>query len=348
MELETGLATPPEELSLRDELARNLAEAAPEEEPPQKEQAPAETDARTRDEQGRFAPKEEKPAQPELAQPEQTAHPKPARPSSWKKDFWQDFDKIAAENPKLAQYLNERESQFASGVSTYKQEWEQAKPLIDAVAPFQPLLQQHGIDPAQWVSNLGNAHRSLAMGSPQEKLAMFQRLIGDYGIPAQLAIQGQDGNWQLLGQQQPQQQQPAFDPSMVTRLVEQKLMETSTQQALEAFTQEAPQKYPHFEVVKQTMAGLLQAGLANDLPSAYEAALRHPRHADLFEQMQQQQREQQEAAAREASRAKVTRARSQAVSTPSATPSGQMNAGGEKGLRDEIAANLRAAVGGRV
>ena len=177
---------------------------------------------------------------------------------------------------------------------------------------------------------------------------MFQRLIGDYGIPAQLAIQGQDGNWQLLGQQQPQQQQPAFDPSMVTRLVEQKLMETSTQQALEAFTQEAPQKYPHFEVVKQTMAGLLQAGLANDLPSAYEAALRHPRHADLFEQMQQQQREQQEAAAREASKAKVTRARSQAVSTPSATPSGQMNAGGEKGLRDEIAANLRAAVGGRV
>ena len=96
------------------------------------------------------------------------------------------------------------------------------------------------------------------------------------------------------------------------------------------------------------MAGLLQAGLADDLPSAYEAALRHPRHADMFDAMQVQQRAQQEAEAKAAQKQKVVRARANAVSTPSATPSGQMTTAGEKGLRDEIASNLAAISGGRV
>lgn len=341
MELETGLNTQPEELSLRDELAKNLAEVT------QTEKATEVSEERQRDDKGKFVAKQQKTEQP-ANEPEKTALEQPAqklqRPSSWKKDYWDRWDKISAEDPEFAKYMVEREHQFANGVSTYKQEWEQAKPLIDAIAPFQPILQQNNMDPAQWISNLGNAHYALVTGSPQDKLAMFQRLIGDYRIPAQLAIQGQDGNWQLLGQMQ--QQAPQFDPSTVDRLVERKLMEQSTQQALDAFTREAPTKYPHFEVVKQTMAGLLQAGLADDLPSAYEAALRHPMHSDLFEQMQQQQREQQEAAQREANKKTVQRARSQTVSVPGNTPVSQMANSGEKSLRDEITANLRAVVGG--
>ena len=343
-------ATLPEERTLREELAANLeALSVPE---TVETAAPAETDAqkteRLRDEAGRFAAKEPATkADTNLQQPTtQPAAERPARPSSWKKDYWADYDKIAQENPKLAAYLNEREHQFASGVSTYKQEWEQAKPLIDAIAPFQPLLQQNGIDPAQWVSNLGNAHHKLAMGSPQDKVAMFQRLATDYNVPVQLAVQDQQGQWQLLGQQQPQQ--PQFDPAIIPRLVKQELMAASTKQALETFTREAPEKAPHFETVKATMAGLLQAGLADDLQSAYEAALRHPRHADLFAEMQQQQTAEQDAAARAVKQLKVHRARSNAVSTPTATPSGQGNGAEDRGLRDEITANLRAVVGGRV
>ncbi|MCR4301036.1 MAG: hypothetical protein NUV51_05450 [Sulfuricaulis sp.] len=337
--------TLPEERTLREELAANL-EAVNVPEPV----APVETDEqkteRLRDEAGRFAakPDAELVSKP-IPTPQATvAVDRPPRPSSWKKDYWADYDKIADENPKLAAYLNEREHQFASGVSTYKQEWEQAKPLIDAIAPFQPILQQHGIDPAQWVSNLGNAHHKLAMGSPQDKVAMFQRLATDYNVPVQLAVQDQQGQWQLLGQQQPQQ----FDPAIIPRLVQQELMAASTKQALETFTREAPEKAPHFETVKATMSGLLQAGLADDLQSAYEAALRHPRHADLFAELQQQQSAEQDAAARAAKQQKVQRARSNAVSTPTATPSGQGNGAEERGLRDEITANLRAVVGGRV
>lgn len=342
------------EPTLREQLAENLMQVEPSaslqaELPDVPDgETPEQTAERLRDEKGRFAAKGEEPQKATSPAPKADPAPasRPSRPSSWKKDYWADYDKIAAENPKLAAYLNERESQFASGVSTYKQEWEQAKPLIDAIAPFQPILQQNGIDPGQWISNLGNAHHRLAMGSPQDKLAMMQKLVADYGVPAQLAVQGQNGQWQILGQQQPMQ--PQFDPAIIPKLVQQELQAASTKQTLEAFTQEAPTKYPHFEAVKQTMAGLLQAGLADDLPSAYDAALRHPRHADLFAELQQQQTAQQEAERKAAQAQKVGRARANAVSTASATPSGNMATTGDKGLREQIAENIRAIAGGRV
>lgn len=345
MELEQEQITLPEP-SLRDEIAGNLASALQEEVAVEQTDIPVETstekETRLRDEQGKFAKADVPRETPDAVLPVKV----PQRPSSWKKDYWGEWDKLATENPKLAEYLNEREGQFASGVSTYKQEWEQAKPLIDAIAPHMPLLQQNGMQPAQFISSLANAHQRLAMGSPQDKMAMFQKLIQDYQIPAQLAIQGQDGSWQLAGQAQPQQ--PAFDPRQVQTLVQQELQAQSTKQALATFQQEAPTKYPHFETVKQTMAGLLQAGLADDLPSAYEAALRHPRHADVFAQLQQQQQAQAEAEQKAAKAKIVQRARSNTVSTPSSIPSGVVSQVGEKGLRDEITANLRAVAGGRV
>jgi len=321
MSLDTEQTTLPE-LSLREELAANLAATIEpdtsvktsiqdEVEVETPEQKAGRLAGRQRDEAGKLLPGKATPTINEIEPKIVTAAP---RPSSWKKDYWGDWDKLSSENPKLAAYLTEREHQFASGVSTYKQEWEQAKPLIDAIAPYQPLLQQNGIDPARFVSNLAGAHQKMVQGSPQDKVAMFQQLARDYNVPVQLAVQGQDGNWQLLDQQQIQQPQPQFDPSMVSRLVQQELQQQTTKQTLEQFTRDAPTKYPHFEAVKATMAGLLQAELANDLPSAYEAALRHPRHADLFDSIQQQNREQQEAETKKVQQLKVVRARSQTVS----------------------------------
>ena len=96
------------------------------------------------------------------------------------------------------------------------------------------------------------------------------------------------------------------------------------------------------------MAGLLQAGLADDLPSAYEAALRHPRHSDIYQEMQQQQTDKAEAERKAVETQKVQRAKANRVSTSSSTPVGTMTQTGEKGLREEITQNLRAIVGGRV
>jgi hypothetical protein len=149
-------------------------------------------------------------------------------------------------------------------VSTYKGEFDAAKPVLDALAPFKPYLEQHGIEPAQWVNNLGTAHWKLVYGNPQERLSMFAQLARDYRVPLeQMFVRDQQGqiffNQQLLqAVQQPQQQQPQD----VAALVRNEMQDHFTKQEVAKFSAENP----HFDQVRETMVGLLQSGLASDLP----------------------------------------------------------------------------------
>ena len=70
---------------------------------------------------------------------------------------------------KLQEYIMQREQDYAKGVSTYKSQWDQAAPIYEAMQPFIPILQEHNIQPQQWIQNLGRAHQVLAMGSPEQK-----------------------------------------------------------------------------------------------------------------------------------------------------------------------------------
>lgn len=363
--------------SLRDTIESAVDSVIQPETPPETpapapaEVAPVETPAaptaaeRARDEKGRFAeekqakgPVNAKPPAAPVAQapapqtPQLPAAPKIQRPSTWKKDHWEAYDKLATENPALAQYILQRESEFAKGVSTYKQEWESAKPLLDAMAPFMPLLEQHKIAPGQWISRLGEAHRQLAMGSPEQKLSMFAKLAQDYGVPIeQMFVRGQDGqiyrNPSLQATQVAPQAQ-GIRQEDVQQLIKQSLAEQQSQSAIEAFAADK-EKHPHFDEVRDTMAGLLQAGLAEGLDDAYEAALRHPRHAELYKAMQEQQRQQDEARQAEERRKQAEAARRKAVSPRSATPTGAAGLGeGKKALRDTISAAFDERVAGRV
>lgn len=288
---------------------------------------------------------------PQAATPAAAA-PKIQRPSTWKKDHWDSFDKIALENPQLAAYINQRESEYAKGVSTYKQEWEGAKPLIDAMAPFMPLLQQHQIEPSQWIGNLGRAHQTLALGTPEQKLATFIRLAGEYRVPVeQMFAQGQDGKWYFnqntLQQAAAQQQQSQQQPDM-RKTVQEILAEERATQEIAAMSADK-EKYPHFDEVRVTMAGLLQAGLADGPDGAYKAALQHPKHFHLYEAQQQQQRETAERERAEKSRREAEVARRKAVSPRTATPTSVASGGeGKKSLRDTISSAFDERVSGRV
>lgn len=341
------------ETTLRETIAEQLdqletPDVTPEVTPQEVTETPEQTAARVRDEKGRFAPKDAAPQEPKASPappPVETpaaAAPEAKRPpSSWKKDYWDDYAKL---DPRLQDYIEKRERDFANGVSTYKQEAERAREIQDAIAPFQQELAQNGIPAGQWIQNLGRAHLTLAKGDPQSKLAMFQRLAADYGIPAKLAVQDSEGNWQLMGQVQPTQ--PQFGPQDIERIVSQKLQEQSTQQTLSQFMAEVPTKYPHFEVVRSTMVGLLQSGLAQDLPSAYEAAIQLPLHAELREQEHQQHLQQEMAQKQEQQKAVVQKARSNAVSVKSATPASTGASQGKKGLRDILSEQVESVMGG--
>lgn len=318
-----------EQATLRDTLEASFDAVA--EQPDTAE----EKEQRARDEAGRFAKAEEA----KIAAPPASSSPAPAvppapevaapkpRPSSWKKDFdphWEKFD------PTVQDYILQREREYANGVSTYKSEAENARQLNEAIAPFLPNLQKHGMEPTQWIKALGTAHEALALGSPQQKVQTFATLLNQYGVDPQHLFQ-------MLSGQQPQFQQPQnIPPPDIERIVEEKLTQKEVNQEYQRFIAEAKEKYPHFEAVKETMAGLLQAELAQDYKSAYEAALRHPRHADIFEAIQKQEREQMEAQAKAEAAAKVSSARGRAVSVKSSTPSGTTTTSANKSLRESL------------
>lgn len=240
-----------------------------------------------------------------------------ARPDSWKKERQADWD---AMSPNVQAYVKEREDQYFKGVSTYKQEWENAKPLLDAVAPFLPTLQQHGIKPDTWITNLGRAHHTLATAAPQARLEAFNKLAIDYlGVPLQTLT---DPQWQQQFMQQNILQRPApqaqAQPQDISAEVRKVLEAEKVQASLTEFLRDVETKYPHFETVKPDMALLLEAGKAKDYPSAYTMALRL--HDDLFAQEQEAKGRAAEAARQEAARKAVATAKGNAVSVRSATP----------------------------
>lgn len=317
-------------------------------------ETPEQRTERLRDEKGRFAEGKTKPeiaAKPAEAKPAEAKPVIPAtvaklpKPDSWKKEKQADWDALT---PSQQAYVKEREDQYFKGISTYQQEWKSAKPLIDAVAPFMPELEAHGIKPDQWITNLGNAHYTLAKGSPQQKLQMFAQLSRDYGVPLQALFDP------AIAQQYVQQtiQQPQSRPAPqqdIGSLVRQELEAARIEQSIEDFevAKDAAgnRLYPHFETVRGDMALLLEAGKAKDLKSAYPLALRL--HDDLFEADQESKRKADDTARQEAQRKAVAVAKGSAVSVKSATPA-SAGAAPKEGRRELISEAWDQHMAGRV
>lgn len=306
------------------------------------EQKAGRTAGRLRDEHGRLLPgKAEK---SELQAP-QESKPVPPPPSSWKKDHWGSWSKIAGENPQLAEYLNQREGEFAKGVSTYKQEYEHVKPLAEAMQPFIQTLQQNNVKPEQWISNMGNAHMRLVYGSPQEKLQIFHKLSQDYGVPLQ-ALYDPQVQQQFLMQQTLQPQVPD-----VRALVREQFTEMTAKTDLEKFETARDSQgnplYPHFQTVRPDMALLLESGKAQDLKSAYEIAVRM--NNDIWEKEWAAKQAAAQKLAQEAQTRQVVKAKAAAISPRSATP-GPAVAQATKGIRSAVEAAVEAhsSEGGRV
>jgi non-ribosomal peptide synthetase component F len=167
-------------------------------------------------------------------------------------------------------------------------------------------------------------------------MQMFAKLATDYGVP----LQGLGG-----GQVDPQfshvtQTVGTLQQQVQTMLAQQKQSEQAAlQQQIDSFKAASP----HFEAVKETMAGLLQAGVAPDLATAYQKAIRL--HDDIW---QQQQAEQAKADAAQR-QALIAHKKAAAVSPRSSSPTGAMAAGGnaKKSLRDVLSEAVDSASSGR-
>ena len=322
-----------------------------------------------RDEAGRFTKKDGELAAKVAAKPETKPVPeaapakaRAARPSSWKKELWEHWEKL---DPSVADYIAQREGEYASGVSTYKREWDRARPLLEALQPHAETMKTVGMAPEEFVGALAATDHTLRFGSAEEKLRAFAQFAQDYQIPLQnLLIQGADGkvyfNKNYFQSQAPSASQASgtLDPKAIDQRVREGILamraEDDFRQFLAAKDKDGNPSYPHFEEVRATMDGILRAGLAADLKSAYDTALAMPAHRAILEADQATQREKTRGAD-EAERAKVAaeaakRARAQTVSPRTQTPTGMVEgAGGRKSLRETIAEGIDSVgVGGRV
>ena len=287
----------------------------------------------------------DEPEQPE-EQPESSDIPKP---TTWKKDLLPLWDKIAKgevltkdESKKHLEYLNQRENEFKKGVSVYKAEAERAKALEEAINPFVPELQAQGIHPAAWINNLGRAHMILSKAPYEQKVQMFHRLAQDYGVNLNVSNEPQqpvDAYTQQLMQQLYQVNQ---EVSTIKGRFEQE-EQTRLSNEIERVRSNR-ERFPHFDMVREEMAQLLELGKAQDLETAYAKAVRLNDEVWAMEQ----ERLLTDARKQASKASQVARAKATAVSPKSVTPSGTQAKVDAKDRRSLLMAGLAEVESGRL
>ena len=328
--------------------------------PIQAENTEKNVDEESRDEKGRFKSKSDtdtdtnpdRNTEEELVADTSRSNEEVKKPTTWKKeyrDIWDKMEKGEQLNRddfvKFADYANQRENEYRRGVSAYKAEADNAKSLTEAIGPFVPELQQQGIHPAAWINNLGRAHMILSKAPYEQKIEMFHRLANEYGI------QLNQDSLQMPQQQyvDPYQQQ-LMQQLQATQQQVQQLSAIRDQEENNRLMSEInrvssnKERFPHFDMVREDMAQLLERGLAPDLETAYAKAVRMNDEAYKLEQDKLLR-----TVGNQASKAQqVAKAKATAVSPRSSTPSGQVSKSDAKDRRSLLMASLADAEGGRV
>ena len=307
-----------------------------------------------RDEQGRFIAKNEAESSTQETE-EPIADPvdeEVKRPTTWKKEYRDVWDKMQEGKPldkqefaKFAEYANQREAEYKRGVSAYKAEADNARQLTEAIGPFVPELQAQNIHPVAWINNLGRAHMVLSKAPYAEKVQMFHRLAQDYGIQL-----NQDGISMPEQQYVDPYQQQLVQQLQATQQQVQQLSAIREQEENARLNNEInrvssnKERFPHFDMVREDMAQLLERGLAQDLESAYAKAVRMNDEAYKLETDKLLK-----STSMQASKAQqVAKAKATAVSPRSSTPSGQVSKGDAKDRRSLLAEQIGQAMDGRV
>ena len=324
------------------------------------EQEPVETEAISHDDTAEESPEaeisepdSEEPAESVSSDEPEESHEEPqekvTRPSTWKKEYVQIWDKmekgeqISKEDfTKFAEYANQRESEYKKGVSTYKAEADRARAYEEVVAPYVQDLQKRGIEPTQYIGNLAKADQILTYAPMEQKIQIFQRLAQEYGV-------------QLNGDGQMQQ----FDPYTQQLMNQLNMVNQEVSSIKGRFAQEENQRlmneiqkyqsdtanYPHFDVVREEMAQLLELGKAQDLETAYKKAVRM--NDDVWSLEQERLLKDAKQSAIKAQQ--VAKAKAAAVSPKSVTPSGRVaEPGDKKDRRSLIAEQMGEALSRRV
>lgn len=227
-----------------------------------------------RDEAGRFAKKQEAEAAGAEVQPVAEAAPsdpvalsaeKP--PQSWTpaaREKWATLD------PDIKAEIIRREEASANGVRQIQERFAPAGQFIDQMKPVAYEAQQAGADPVSYIQGLATSERTLRTADMPTKFNELMRIADQYGIPLRDVINKSVGQEVIKAPQQPQMQMP---PEMQQEIQYMRQWRESmeTQQA-NSFVNQFGADKEFLGDVRLVMADLIERGLANDLPTAYDQA----------------------------------------------------------------------------
>lgn len=192
-----------------------------------------------------------------------------AAPKTWRKEAAELWTQLP---PAIQAEVQKREDDMFRGLEAYKADAGFGRSLRGVLDPYMPVLQQYGIDPAQQISSLMQAHHTLALGSPQDKQALFRQLAQDYGISLD-EIASPDGA-------------PFVDPAVQALQSElhavKSVLSAQARNAHEAKVAEITEqinvfasnpKNGHFNDVANDMVTLLKSGAVKTLEEAYDKAV---------------------------------------------------------------------------
>lgn len=192
-----------------------------------------------------------------------------AAPKTWRKEAAELWAQLP---PAVQAEVQKREDDMFRGLEAYKADAGFGRSLRGALDPYMPVLQQYGIDPAQQISSLMQAHHTLALGSPQEKQALFSQLAKDYGVDLG-AVADPDGATFVDPAVQALQSElhavKSFLSAQTRQAQETKVAEITKQ--IDVFA--ADPKNAYFNDVANDMVTLLQSGAVKTLEEAYDKAL---------------------------------------------------------------------------
>jgi len=342
-----------ENLDRRALLEQAMEESENEQEPVEIEEILAEDNAKESPKEEIIVANDKEPAEnvspDEPTESYEEPQEKPVtRPSTWKKEYVQIWDKMEKgeqiskdDFTKFAEYANQRESEYKKGVSTYKAEADRAKSYENAIAPYAQDLQRRNIQPTQYIENLVRAEQLLTNAPYEQKVQVFQKLAADYGIQLNggQATQLDPYTQQLMNQLNMVNQEVSSIKGRFAQEENQRLMNEIEK------VRSNVEKFPHFDVVREEMAQLLELGKAQDLETAYKKAVRM--NDDVWELEQERLLN---TAKQQASKAQqVAKAKAAAVSPKSVTPSGKVtDSGDKKDRRSLIAEQMGEALSRRV
>lgn len=326
------------ELSLREELTKNLADLKGDPESAEFVEKVDKTDPKV-DKDSHKVDKDT--AETTTVAPTEvtpTAEQKAKVPQSWSATEKAHWDKIPAE---VQAVIARREEEAHRGITALGQDAALGKKLKDVINPYLPMIRAEGGDEAGAVRDLLQTAYILRTANAEQKLGVIRHIAGQFGVDLAVAAQGaQQVNPELQSLRQELAQIKGHFAN--TEQQQHQQVQGQAQAVIEAFV--ADPKNEFYEQVKPVMASLLIGGQAKDMQEAYDMAC----HANPDVRSTILTRQTADAEAKRAAEAKAKadakrRAAGSISGSPAGTVSTTTTANQNLSLRDELRQAMRAA-----